>query len=164
MGRAVPRHGGGDRADLRVCEDIHPQRQLGLASPDDTIRFFEGFFRQRDANDLLALLWTWQHADISANAVYDGNLDSALQAIRARAIVMPSTTDFLFQVRDSEIESARMPHAELRPIRSTWGHVAGFGANPPDNAVVDAALGELLGNSQGGTRRAVIDQVGTVPG
>jgi homoserine O-acetyltransferase len=57
---------------------------------------------------------------------------------------MPSCTDFLFQVSDSEVEVGHMPNAELRPIRSTWGHVAGFGANSPDNAVVDAALNELL--------------------
>jgi homoserine O-acetyltransferase len=150
-------------ASLVLCPDFYREGEyakLGLASPDDTIRFFEGFFRQRDANDLLSMLWTWQHADISANPVYDGDLVSALHAIRARAIVMPSTTDFLFQVRDSEIESAHMPHAELRPIPSSWGHVAGFGANPPDNDVVDSALNELLANRQGDTRRTVIDQVG----
>ena len=108
------------------------------------MRFFEGFFRQRNSNDLLALLRTWQEADISANDVYGGDLRAALGATKSRAIVMPSETDFLFQVVDSEAEVAQMPHAELRPIPSTWGHVAGFGANPPDNAFVDAALAELL--------------------
>lgn len=108
------------------------------------MRFFEGFFRRRDANDLLAGLRTWQHADISANDVYNGDLRAALGAIRARAIVMPSRTDFLFPMSDSEVEVGQMPNAELRPINSTWGHVAGLGANPPDNEFVDAALRELL--------------------
>jgi homoserine O-acetyltransferase len=67
-----------------------------------------------------------------------------LGAIKARAIVLPSATDFLFQVSDSEAEVAQIPNAELRPIPSTWGHVAGFGANPPDNEVVDDALTDLL--------------------
>jgi homoserine O-acetyltransferase len=57
---------------------------------------------------------------------------------------MPSCTDFLFPTADSEIDVAQMPNAELRPIESSWGHVAGFGANPPDNEFVDAALRELL--------------------
>ncbi len=132
---------------LVFCSDFYRDREyakLSLASPEDTMRFFEGFFRQRDANDLLATLWTWQHADISANDLYNGDLSAALHATTSRAIVMPSTADFLFQVRDSELEVEQMPNAELRPIRSSWGHVAGFGANPSDNDVVDAALEELL--------------------
>jgi homoserine O-acetyltransferase len=132
---------------LVFCSDFYREAEyakLGRSSPEDTMRFFEGFFRQRDANDLLAGLWTWQYADISANELYKGDLGAALGAIKARAIVMPSTTDFLFPVADSEIEVGQMSNAELRPIESSWGHVAGFGANPPDNEFVDAALRELL--------------------
>ena len=75
-------------------------------------------FRRRDANDLLAMLWTWQHADISANELYGGDLDRALGAITADAIVMPCETDLYFTVEDSRGEVARMPKAELRPIPS----------------------------------------------
>jgi len=119
-------------------------RKMGLASLEDTVRFLEGYFRQRDANDLLAMLWTWQHADISANERYQGDFAAALGAIKARAIVMPSTTDLYFRVRDNELEVEQMLHAELRPIPSIWGHVAAFGVHPPDNAFIDAALYELL--------------------
>ena len=111
---------------------------------EDSIRFLEGYFRRRDANDLLAMLWTWQHADISANEIYKGDFAAALGAIKARAIVMPGDTDLYFRVRDNELEVEQMPHAELRPIPSIWGHVAGLGVNPPDNAFIDAALKELL--------------------
>lgn len=119
-------------------------RKMGLASLEDTVRFFEGYFRQRDANDLLAMLWTWQHADISANPQHRGDLAVALGAIRARAIVMPCETDLYFRVRDNAIEVEQMPNAELRPIPSIWGHLAAFGANPPDNDFIDVALRELL--------------------
>ena len=132
---------------LVLCSDFyrrHEYAKLGLASPHDTMRFLEGFFRQRDANDLLAALSTWQHADVSDNDRFEGDLALALGAVTARALVMPSETDFLFQVGDSEIEVGLMPNAELRPIPSTWGHVAGFGANPVDNDFVDSALEELL--------------------
>jgi len=154
-------------ASLVSCSDFYRNAEyskLGLASPEDTIRFFEGFFRHRDANDLLATLWTWQQADISANTTYNGDLSSALQAITARAIVMPSTTDFLFQVGDSEVEVGHMPNAELRPIPSNWGHVAGFGANPPDNEWVDAAIDELLRGRPDGQRPASAPQVATKVG
>jgi len=119
-------------------------RKLGLASMEDTVRVMEGRFRARDANDLLAMLWTWQHADISANEVYKGDFAAALSGIRCRAIVMPSETDLYFRVRDNELEVKQMANAELRPIPSIWGHAAGGGANPPDNAFIDAALKELL--------------------
>ena len=119
-------------------------RKLGLASIEDVLRFSEARYRSRDANDLLAMLWTWQHADVSANARFNGDLAAALKTIAARAIVMPSATDLYFRVRDNELEVAQMPNAELRPIPSTWGHAAGRGTNPPDNQFIDAALQELL--------------------
>ena len=117
---------------------------MGLASLEDTVRFLEGYFRQRDANDLLAMLWTWQHADISANERYKGDFAAALRAIKTRAMVMPGETDLYFRVRDNELEVEQMPNAELRPIPSIWGHLAAFGVHPPDNAFIDAALHELL--------------------
>ena len=119
-------------------------RALGLSSIDDVLRFSEARYRSRDANDLLAMLWTWQHADISANPRFKGDFTAALQAIAPRAIVMPSATDLYFRVRDNELEVAQMPNAELRPIPSTWGHAAGRGTNPTDNQFIDAALQELL--------------------
>jgi hypothetical protein len=54
-------------------------RKIGLASVEDVAQFLEGYFRQNDANDLLAMLWTWQHADdISANARFNGDFVAAL--------------------------------------------------------------------------------------
>jgi homoserine O-acetyltransferase len=120
-------------------------RALGLQSVEDVLRFVEGRFRRRDANNLLAMLWTWQHADISANDRYRGDFEAALRAIAARAIVMPSETDLYFRVADNAIAVAQMNNAELRPIPSIWGHAAGGGANPADNAFINAALAELLG-------------------
>jgi homoserine O-acetyltransferase/O-succinyltransferase len=119
-------------------------RKMGLASIEDVARRMEGNFSRRDANDLLAMLWTWQHADLSANPTYNGDFAAALGAIRARAIVMPCATDLYFRVRDNELEVAQMPNAELRPIPSIWGHVAGIGGNPADDDFIDAALRELL--------------------
>ena len=71
--------------------------KMGFASLEDfLIGFWEGLFPGRDANNLLAMLWTWQHGDISANELYDGDFERALGAIKARAIVMPGQTDLYF--------------------------------------------------------------------
>ena len=112
---------------------------------DFLIGSWEANFRRRDANDLLAMLWTWQHADVSANELYGGDLDRALGAITADAIVMPCETDLYFTVEDSRREVARMRKAELRPIPSIWGHRAGNPVlNPEDARFIDRAVFELL--------------------
>jgi homoserine O-acetyltransferase len=108
------------------------------------MRASEARYLQRDANDLLAMLWTWQHADVGAHPRFNGSTSAALAAITARAIVMPCETDLYFRVRDNEREVAQMPNAVLRPIPSIWGHAAGRGLNPVDNAFIDAGLRELL--------------------
>jgi homoserine O-acetyltransferase/O-succinyltransferase len=122
----------------------HEYRKIGMTSMEDAVRFLEGYFRRNDANDLLAMLCTWQHADISANSRYNGDFAAALGAIRARAIVMPCETDLYFRVRDNQLEVDLMPNAELRPIPSIWGHAAALGMNPADNEFIDTALKELL--------------------
>jgi homoserine O-acetyltransferase/O-succinyltransferase len=94
---------------------------------------------------LLAMLWTWQHADISANELYNGDLGKALGAIAADALVMPCETDLYFTVEDNRREVAQMRRAELRPIPSIWGHRAGNPAqHPPDAKFLDDAVRELL--------------------
>ena len=50
----------------------------------------------QDANNLPAMLWAWQNGDISANEIYNGDLPKALSSIKAKAIVMPASTDLYF--------------------------------------------------------------------
>jgi homoserine O-acetyltransferase len=119
---------------------------LGHSTPDDHMTaFWEANFLQFDANDLLGMLYTWQRSDISDNPIYAGDYDRALAAITARAIVLPGATDLYFPVADNAYQVERMRNAELRPIPSDWGHIAGApGLNAPDMAFLDAALSELL--------------------
>jgi homoserine O-acetyltransferase len=121
-------------------------KKMGYASLEDfLVGFWEGIFYNRDANNLLTMLWTWQHGDISANAKYNGNFEKALKAITCKAIVMPGKTDLYFPPEDSEYEVRHMPNAQLRPIDSIWGHFAGGpGTNPEDVKVIDQAVKELL--------------------
>jgi len=119
---------------------------MGFASVDDFLaRYWDTLFSERDANDLLLMVWTWQHADIAAGARYGGDLPKALAGITARATVMPSETDLYFPVADNVLEVAAMPNARCVPIPSIWGHVAGAcGANPADTAFIDGQFRELL--------------------
>jgi homoserine O-acetyltransferase len=121
-------------------------RKTGAASLEDYIvASWENNFLRRDANNLLAHIWTWQHADISANGLYGGDLGKALGAITARALVMPGATDLYFTAADSEAEVRQMRNAELKPIPSQWGHRAGSNAyDSADLRFVEDAIGALL--------------------
>ena len=119
--------------------------EQGYSSLEDyLIAFWEGNYVGKDANDLLAMLWTWQNADIAATPGFDGDLEMALGAVEAKAIVMPAQTDLYFTPEDNEYEVSRMRNAEIRPIPSIWGHLAGSGRNPEDVRFIDEALKELL--------------------
>ncbi len=102
-------------------------------------------FLNRDANDLLSQIDTWQTGDISANSAFNGDHAVALAAISARCIVMPSQSDLYFRPEDSAREVAMMRNAELRVIASIHGHRAGTAASEPEDvAFVSSAIKELL--------------------
>ena len=99
-------------------------RDIGYSSLEDyLVAFWEGRRLEADANNFLAMLWTWQNADISANDIYQHDFVRALGSIKAKAIVMPGRTDLYFPPEDNEYEVSHMPNAEFRPIESIWGHL-----------------------------------------
>jgi homoserine O-acetyltransferase len=100
-------------------------RELGFATLDELLSFWEADHLEWDANDLLAKLRTWHTADVGKWRLVDGGYEQALSSIKAQAIVMPSRTDLYFTPEDSAVEVQYMPHAELRVIESDWGHCAG---------------------------------------
>ena len=120
--------------------------KMGASSLEDfLLSVWEGSFLQWDANDLLAMLSTWQSGDVSNNPNYKGDFVKALGSIKAKALIMPSRTDQYFPTEDNEIEVGHMPNAELSPIPSDWGHMAGLpGCNPADTQFIDLKLKALL--------------------
>jgi homoserine O-acetyltransferase/O-succinyltransferase len=120
-------------------------RELGHASPGALLDAWSEQHRSWDANDLLAMLWSWQQADISNNARYGGDLGRALRSIEARTIVMPASTDLYFPPEDSALEVTQLRRAELRVLHSDWGHVAGGpDRNARDTEFVEKAIADLL--------------------
>ena len=111
-----------------------PKPNLGAADLESFLKTdWENRFGIRPAADLYAQLCTWDAADISANDLYDGDLEGALRAIQARVLLMPGATDLYFRTADNEAELPFLATALLRPIPSIWGHRAGNPiANPAD--------------------------------
>jgi homoserine O-acetyltransferase/O-succinyltransferase len=121
-------------------------RELGYSSLEDfLVGFWEGFFLDdRDANNLLTMLWTWQNADIGKTPGFDGDTVAALRSITATALVLPAEKDLYFPPEDEAWACQYIPNAEHRVIPGVWGHFAGGGPNPVDTAFIDNALKELL--------------------
>ncbi|MBF4567576.1 alpha/beta fold hydrolase [Plantibacter sp. VKM Ac-2880] len=118
-------------------------RELGYPDVDALLEDWAADHERWDANDLLAMLRTWQQADPGRGV--DGGLAAALGGVRARSIVMPSSTDLYFTVEDNVLESAMMSRSEVRVIRSDLGHVAGRpGVRAAETTVIEAAMRELL--------------------
>ncbi|KAH9935340.1 homoserine O-acetyltransferase [Fomitopsis serialis] len=96
-----------------------------------------------DANDMIALLLTWQNGDVSV--VRDGgDFETCLRSIKAKALIMPCKTDLYFCPEDSEVEVSLLQDARLTVIDSVWGHVAGGSANPTDVQFITAKIKEFL--------------------
>ena len=123
-----------------------PYLQWGYDSLDDyLLRSWEAGYRRRDPHNLLAMIETWLHCDISDNPVYQGNYAKALGGITAKTLVMPATTDLYFTPQDCEAEAAMIPNSEYCPIPSIWGHRAGNPyQNPEDEAFIKQSVDELL--------------------
>lgn len=120
-------------------------RELGHDSIDALLAFWEQDHLNQDANNLLSVLDSWQTADISNNAQYAGDFLAALNAIRARTLIMPCSTDLYFTQHDAWWEAERMTNAECRPLISDWGHCAGApGRSPADTQRILAACADLL--------------------
>ena len=98
-----------------------------------------------DANNLLTKLKAWKSGDISNNDIYHGDFKAALGAIKAKAILIPSSSDLYFPPEDNEIEAHLMPNAELRIFKSDWGHCAVSPGNEPAfNDFLDRAITDVL--------------------
>ncbi len=121
-------------------------RELGFNSPGELL---DEWAREHaddwDANDLLAMLSSWQLADISDGAKFKGDFEKALRSIGARAILLPCKQDLYFPPEDNEIEASYMPNAELRIYDSPWGHCVGSPGNDPEfGAFLDSCIDDLL--------------------
>ena len=121
-------------------------RELGFETWEELLLNWEHDHLDWDANDLLAKLRTWQLGDISANERYRGDFERALGAIRARAILVPCSTDLYFPPQDNAIEAKLMPNAELRPYTSLWGHCVASPSRESSGFMrfLDGCVAELL--------------------
>lgn len=127
--------------------------------------FWEAYFTKKDANNLVYMVWTWEHADIGMQPNYandaqikqsqiqdlnrnqqsDESFRKACETIQAKTVIMPCRTDLYFPPEDSQIEQQFMgsSKAKLKVIESDFGHWAGFNIEK-DTKFIDDCLYDLL--------------------
>ena len=126
--------------------------------------FFHAEAVTNDANNLLYMLYTWQHGDIGAQPRYAGAsrrdvpqskggrlgvrgnggavtseddhaFKRALKGIQCPTLILPCKTDLYFPPEDSEEEARVMGEkATVEVIPSIWGHCAGAPGNAEEDA------------------------------
>lgn len=120
----------------------------GFATLEDFLAFWEEDHLTWHAADLFAALMTWMTADIATLPGHGGDLGSALRTVRARCIAMPCNEDRYFTLEENRIETDLLARAELRPIRSPYGHCAGGpGRFPKEMGQIAGAVRDLLEDS-----------------
>jgi homoserine O-acetyltransferase len=108
-------------------------------------RYTREFFEGADANNLILQMRTWESNDVGQTPRFAGNLEAALRSIKAPVLYMPSATDLYFPVEDAQSEARFIPHCTFLPIPSLWGHPAGAGASPDDEAFLNRHIGVFMG-------------------
>jgi len=122
----------------------HWETTLGYSSIEEYIKGqSETAFEEWDAEDVLILARMWQAGDVGTTRE-DGDYTNALESIEARMLVMPARTDQYFLVADSEVEMKYLRKAELAPIETVWGHMAGGGGNDEDTKWMSGRIREFL--------------------
>ncbi|MGV0742872.1 alpha/beta fold hydrolase [Mycolicibacterium sp. XJ870] len=122
------------------AEDVY--REFGYTSPAEVLEQWGKDHQSMHAGDLMASLRMWRMADGG------GSLDALrdrLGRITARTVFMPSVTDKYFTPTENFLEAGCVNDAEVRPMVSPLGHVAGRpGIRAEEQDEVDACLRELV--------------------
>ena len=117
----------------------------GYKSPQEVLdKLWKTIYYKRDANDLLAMIRTWQEHDISNNEKFNGNIEQALSSIKANVVLMPGINDLYFPPEENKEELKSLENGKLEIIPSNYGHYAGAAKSKEDLDFVNNQIKTLL--------------------
>lgn len=114
------------------------------ALPQVIAYYRDHFIPGADANNLILQMRTWEQNDVGTTPGFGGDVQAALKSIKIPVLYMPSATDLYFPVSDATYEAKFIPRCTLLPIPSLWGHPAGAGATPADEAFLNQHIAVFL--------------------
>ncbi|KAK3725339.1 hypothetical protein LTR37_000309 [Vermiconidia calcicola] len=72
---------------------------LGFKNIEDfMLNFWEAWALSKDPENMVAMLYTWQAGDCSAQEPYNGDFEAAMKGIQAKTLVLPGQTDLYFRM------------------------------------------------------------------
>ena len=117
----------------------------GYKSPQEVLdKLWKTIYYKRDANDLLAMIRTWQEHDISNNEKFNGNIEEALSSIQANVVLMPGVNDLYFPPEENKEELKSLKNGKLEIIPSNYGHYAGAAKSKEDLDFVNNQIKILI--------------------
>ncbi len=117
----------------------------GYKNPQEVLdKLWKTIYFKRDANDLLAMIRTWQEHNISDNKLFEGNLERALKSIKANVVLMPGVNDLYFPPEENFEELKYLKNGKVEVIQSNYGHYAGAGKCKEDLECVNNQIRNLL--------------------
>ena len=117
----------------------------GYKSPQEVLdKLWKTIYYKRDANDLLAMIRTWQEHDISNNEKFNGNIEEALSSIKANVVLMPGINDLYFPPEENKEELKSLKNGKLEIIPSNYGHYAGAAKSKEDLDFVNNQIKILM--------------------
>ncbi|WP_262693712.1 alpha/beta fold hydrolase [Kordiimonas aquimaris] len=120
-------------------------RNFGFDHVEDYLReFWQNGLSQGDANDFITLARAWQTNNAGNTEGFNGDIEKALKSIKADVLYMPCATDMYFPLASLKYEAEFIPSVQFTPIPSIWGHLAGSGLNPEDNAFINEHIKAFL--------------------
>jgi homoserine O-acetyltransferase len=117
---------------------------MGDKKREETLKSYSDVFLGFDANNLVSQAETWKRHNVADSPGFGGKLEPALRSIKAKVLLMPSTTDQYFPLADAVYESKMIADATVTPIESVQGHTAGGGADPAAAKFIDQTLKQFL--------------------
>jgi homoserine O-acetyltransferase/O-succinyltransferase len=116
-----------------------------------TIEAFLGLWEQRysgkNADDILCHLACWMCHDVTQTPGLPNSLAEIGAKTRMPMLFLPCDTDAYFNLADIQQEAAHFPKAQVKVIRSDYGHSAGFGRAKEDAAFVNEAITRFLSDT-----------------
>lgn len=109
-------------------------RTLGYDSLGGFLKgYWEPAFAGKNADNLLSHIATWQAADIAANERHRGDFRKAIEAVKARVLLVPVRSDLYFRETDIRAEAVYLDDVHIATLESQWGHRAGNPLRSPSD-------------------------------
>jgi len=97
-----------------------------------------------DATDWLYQSWAYQAHDVGTTPGYGGDTNSALESIKARALILAPPLDLFNPMQCAHAASDAIPDATLVEIPSVQGHQSATSLRPDDVQFLNEEIGDFL--------------------